>query len=88
MIEPHSVPNHHRDHPGFSGLAGLVAALSMIIGRDRDAELAVRLSGIGPGDVVVDVGCGPGSRPATRPVSARASPESIRRRSCCASHGC
>ena len=29
-----------------------------------------------------------GSRPATRPVSARASPVSIRRRSCCVSPGC
>jgi ubiquinone/menaquinone biosynthesis C-methylase UbiE len=55
-----SVPNHHANYPGFSGLAGLIAALSMIIGRDGDARLAVGLSGVGAGDVVVDIGCGPG----------------------------
>src|SRR6266542_222763 len=60
MIEQTSVPNHHAHHAGFSGLAGLVAALSMIVGRDGDARLAARLSGIAPGDVVVDIGCGPG----------------------------
>jgi ubiquinone/menaquinone biosynthesis C-methylase UbiE len=60
VIEPTSVPNHHADYPGFSGLAGLVAALSMVVGRDGDARLAVRLSGVGSGDVVVDIGCGPG----------------------------
>jgi len=60
MTELTSAPNHHADYPGFSGPAGLVAALSMIFGRDRDAELAARLSGIAAADVVVDIGCGPG----------------------------
>lgn len=60
MIEETSVPNHHADHAGFSGPAGLVAALSMIGGRDGDARLAARLSGLGPDDAVVDIGCGPG----------------------------
>jgi ubiquinone/menaquinone biosynthesis C-methylase UbiE len=60
MNEPTPVPNHHADYPGFSGTAGLVAAFSMIIGRDRDARLAVELSGARSGDVVVDIGCGPG----------------------------
>jgi SAM-dependent methyltransferase len=60
MIEETSVPNHHADHGGFSGPAGLVAALSMIGGRDGDARLASRLSGLGPDDAVVDIGCGPG----------------------------
>jgi SAM-dependent methyltransferase len=54
-------PNHHAHYPGFSGLTGLVAALSMLVGRSGDAELALRLSGAGPGDTVVDIGCGPGS---------------------------
>ena len=53
-------PNHHADYPGFSGIGGLVAALSMAFGRKGDARLAVRLSGMGAGDTVVDVGCGPG----------------------------
>ena len=60
MIEKTSVPNHHAHHAGFSGPAGLVAALSMVAGRGDDARLAARLSGVRPGDVVVDIGCGPG----------------------------
>ena len=55
------VPNHHADHAGFTGLTGLLAAASMILGRQGDARLAERLSGLGPGDVVVDIGCGPGA---------------------------
>jgi ubiquinone/menaquinone biosynthesis C-methylase UbiE len=58
--EQYAPPNHHADYPGFRGVAGLVAALSMVFGRKGDAQLAVRLSGMGPGDKVVDVGCGPG----------------------------
>ena len=53
-------PNHHADHPGFRGVSGFLAALSMAIGRGGDARLAVRLSGLQPGQQVVDLGCGPG----------------------------
>ncbi len=53
-------PNHHAHFPGFAGVGGLLAALSFTVGRGGDADLAVRLTGIGPGDQVVDVGCGPG----------------------------
>ncbi|MGD0312909.1 MAG: class I SAM-dependent methyltransferase [Acidimicrobiales bacterium] len=60
MIEPLSPPNHHANHPGFSGFAGLLAALSMAFGRKSDARLVVRLSDLGSGDMVVDIGCGPG----------------------------
>jgi ubiquinone/menaquinone biosynthesis C-methylase UbiE len=60
VIEDTSSPNHHADHAGFSGLYGLVAALSMVVGREGDARLVARLSRLGPGDVVVDIGCGPG----------------------------
>src|SRR5580765_5123562 len=60
MKQTTSVPNHHADYPGYSGPSGLVAALSMAVGRDDDAQLAVDLSGIGPGDSLVDIGCGPG----------------------------
>lgn len=56
----HPVPNHHASHPGFSGLSGLVAAVSFLFGRDHAAHLAIDLSGLRPGDRVVDVGCGPG----------------------------
>lgn len=54
------VPNHHGHHPGFGGLTGLVAAVGFLVGRDDDADLAVRLTRLGPGDDVVDIGCGPG----------------------------
>ena len=60
MNEPSAPPNHHADYPAFRGVAGLLAALSMAFGRKGDAELVVRLSGMGSGDSVVDVGCGPG----------------------------
>jgi ubiquinone/menaquinone biosynthesis C-methylase UbiE len=53
-------PNHHAHHPPFEGLRGLVAALSFTVGRGAVANLAVRLSGVGAADDVVDVGCGPG----------------------------
>lgn len=53
-------PNHHADHPGFSGPTGLLAALGFLAGRDRAARLAIELATLRPGDRVVDVGCGPG----------------------------
>jgi ubiquinone/menaquinone biosynthesis C-methylase UbiE len=61
-------PNHHAHFPGFAGLPGLLGATSMILGRQGDARLAEKLSGLGPEDVVGDVGCGPGAavRRATR----------------------
>src|SRR4051812_41387939 len=55
-----AVPNHHGDHPGFSGITGLLAGLSMIAGRDQVARLAIELTQVSAGDQVVDVGCGPG----------------------------
>lgn len=55
------VPNHHAHYPNFAGLTGFLAAASMVLGRGGDARLAHRLSGLGPADTVVDVGCGPGA---------------------------
>jgi ubiquinone/menaquinone biosynthesis C-methylase UbiE len=53
--------NHHADHPGFSGLTGsLFAWLFLLMGRDT-ARLATELSGVGPADTVVDIGCGAGN---------------------------
>src|ERR1700719_2126276 len=60
MTERALVPNHHGNYPKFSGVNGLVAALSMAFGREGDARVAARLSGIGADDTLVDVGCGPG----------------------------
>jgi SAM-dependent methyltransferase len=53
-------PNHHADVPGFAGLGGLVSALTFTVGRGADADLAIELTGVGDGDDVVDIGCGPG----------------------------
>src|SRR4051794_622474 len=55
-----TVPNHHAHYRAFSGLPGLLAALTMVIGRRSDARLAARLAGLRSGDTAVDVGCGPG----------------------------
>jgi ubiquinone/menaquinone biosynthesis C-methylase UbiE len=57
---PVLTPNHHAHHPGFSGIGGLAAAATFSVGRRPAADLAVHLAGVGPGDDVVDVGCGPG----------------------------
>jgi ubiquinone/menaquinone biosynthesis C-methylase UbiE len=65
-------PNHHADHPGFAGVGGAIAAVSFTIGRGAVADLAIELTGTGPDDDVVDIGCGPGvavRRAATRGAS-------------------
>src|SRR6202165_5191043 len=60
MAEDTLAPNHHADHPGLSGLSGLVTALASPRGRDSDATLAIRLAELTAGDRLVDVGSGPG----------------------------
>jgi ubiquinone/menaquinone biosynthesis C-methylase UbiE len=59
--QPPGVPNHHAHYPGFAGPIGFLAAVSMVLGREGDARLAERLSGLRPSETVVDVGCGPGA---------------------------
>jgi ubiquinone/menaquinone biosynthesis C-methylase UbiE len=44
----------------FDGPLGLVAGLTMAVGRGRMANLVADTAAVGPGDRVVDVGCGPG----------------------------
>jgi ubiquinone/menaquinone biosynthesis C-methylase UbiE len=60
MADDTLAPNHHANHPGFSGLSGLLAAVAFTRGRDGDAALAIRLSELTAGDRLVDVGSGPG----------------------------
>ena len=56
-----NAPNHHADHPGFSGVSGLLAGLAMLIGHGSVARLAADLTSVSETDRVVDIGCGPGT---------------------------
>ncbi|MGH3853887.1 MAG: class I SAM-dependent methyltransferase [Pseudonocardiaceae bacterium] len=56
-----NVANHHAGHPGFAGVTGLLAGLTMIVGRGAVARLAADLAAVSDTDRVVDVGCGPGT---------------------------
>ena len=60
MSTAECVPNHHVHYGSFSGPTGLLAALTMVPGREEDARLATRLCGLAAGDRAVDIGCGPG----------------------------
>ena len=53
--------NHHADHPGFSGVTGSLFALMFLLTGRAGADLAAKLTGVGAGDHVVDIGCGPGT---------------------------
>jgi ubiquinone/menaquinone biosynthesis C-methylase UbiE len=68
-------PNHHAHHPGFSGIGGALAAIGFTVGRGATAALAVELTGAGPGDDVVDIGCGPGV--AVRRAAARGAASAV-----------
>jgi ubiquinone/menaquinone biosynthesis C-methylase UbiE len=54
-------PNHHANHPAFTGLRGYLGGLTMITGRDSTAEIALALADVQPDERVVDIGCGPGA---------------------------
>ncbi|MEE6166223.1 MULTISPECIES: class I SAM-dependent methyltransferase [unclassified Mycolicibacterium] len=53
--------NHHADHPGFSGLAGVLCGLLFLVVGRAKARLATDIAQVSPADHVVDVGCGPGT---------------------------
>lgn len=53
--------NHHAGHPGFAGVTGLLAGLTMIVRRGTVARLTADLASVSEADRVVDVGCGPGT---------------------------
>jgi ubiquinone/menaquinone biosynthesis C-methylase UbiE len=56
-----TVTNHHAHQPGFAGVSGWLAGLSMTVRRGATNRLAADLTAVEAGDRVVDVGCGPGS---------------------------
>ena len=51
---------HYAGHQPFYGFSGFVLGLTFLVGRKKDARLACDLTGVGAGDDVVDIGCGPG----------------------------
>jgi len=57
---PTPAVNHHADHPGFAGVAGLVVGLGMLVMGRGFPRLAVDLTSVSGADRVVDIGCGPG----------------------------
>jgi ubiquinone/menaquinone biosynthesis C-methylase UbiE len=61
QVNVEAIPNHHRHHAGFAGASGLLCAV-LFRARHRDRSvLAGRLTGAGPADIVVDIGCGSGA---------------------------
>jgi ubiquinone/menaquinone biosynthesis C-methylase UbiE len=57
---PTPAVNHHADHPGFAGIAGLIVGLGMLVMGRGNARLVVDLASVSDADRVVDIGCGPG----------------------------
>jgi SAM-dependent methyltransferase len=58
--EQRHVGHRHGHGSEFEGFLGLLGGLTMAFGRGRSARLIAELAEVGPGDRVVDVGCGPG----------------------------
>ena len=56
----HGQGREHRPGREFEGVLGLLCGLAMAYRRGPSARLVAGLAGVGPGDLVVDVGCGPG----------------------------
>ncbi len=62
MNQPQTLPvNHHADHPGFSGLAGVAAGALMFAAGRRRAHRVITAAQVRESDRVVDIGCGSGA---------------------------
>ncbi|WP_067677711.1 class I SAM-dependent methyltransferase [Nocardia miyunensis] len=62
MNPPQTLPvNHHADHPGFSGPAGLAAGALMFAAGRRRARMVIETAAVTGSDRVVDIGCGSGA---------------------------
>ncbi|QRY49335.1 class I SAM-dependent methyltransferase [Mycolicibacterium septicum] len=60
MDAPRAI-NHHADHPGFSGVTGVLCGLAFLLVGRAKARLAADTAQLSSADHVVDVGCGPGT---------------------------
>jgi SAM-dependent methyltransferase len=60
--EDHDAHHHGRyaGHQPFYGFSGFILGLTFLFGRKKEARLACDLTGVGAGDDVLDIGCGPG----------------------------
>src|SRR5205085_5109982 len=61
VMETTAVPNHHHNHAPFAGWSGFVMAVTFAFGRNQTGGWAADLASVAKGDVVVDIGCGPGN---------------------------
>ncbi len=61
MKDPSAAINHHADHPGFSGITGVLCGLAFLLVGRKKARLAADTAQVSSQDHIVDVGCGPGT---------------------------
>ncbi len=59
MTAPGRQHGNAHGHERFQGASGLVIGAVMLVGRGAVSRLVADLAGVGPGDRVLDVGCGP-----------------------------
>jgi hypothetical protein len=64
----HQHANAH-GHDRFQGVPGLVIGAVLLVGRGAVSRLVADLADVGPGDRVLDVGCGPGAAAQRSPGS-------------------